>query len=431
MKRTRGAHLSSVLTSRERIHQTLAHLQPDRVPIDLGSTAVTGMHVSAVYALRQALQLDQPLTPVRVIDPYQMLGEIGTDLLDWLGVDAVGLAPLTNFFGFQNEGWKPWEMPDGTPVLVPALFNTEPAPDGSFLQYPQGDRSAAPCARMPAGGFYFDAIIRQPPLDSATLDPEDNMEEFVPLAKDELSHLALEAERLYTQTGRALVLSVEGTAFGDVSMVPAPWLKNPRGIRDVEEWYVSTVKRSDYVHQVFERQCQVGLANLQRIYEAVGNRVSVAFVTGTDFGTQNGPFLSVKLYRELYFPYHRRICNWIHEHTGWKTFLHSCGSILPLVPGFIEAGFDILNPVQWTAAGMDMNELKERFGRRLVFWGGGVDTQRTLPFGTPEEVRAQVRQCVRTLGAGGGLVLNPVHNVQPGVSVENLLALFRAFREPL
>ncbi|HEY64604.1 MAG TPA: methyltransferase [Caldilineae bacterium] len=417
------------MTSRERVALALDHKEPDRVPLDLGGSAVTGMHVSSVYKLRQALRLDPPGTPVKVIEPYQMLGEIKPDLMDALGVDVVPLESLKTLFGFKKEGWKPWTLFDGTPVLVPEGFNTEPEPNGDILMYPEGDKSAPPSGRMPKGGFYFDTIIRQPPIDEENLNPEDNLEEFGPISDEDLAYFQREAERLYTETDKAIFANFGGTGFGDIALVPAPWLKYPKGIRDVEEWYISTVTRRDYVYRVFERQCEIALANLEKLYQVVGDRVSVLFVTGTDFGMQTGPFISRETYRELYMPFHKQVNDWVHQHTPWKTFIHTCGSVMALIPDFIEAGFDILNPVQTSAAEMDPRELKARFGDRIVFWGGGVDTQRTLPFGTPEEVREQVRERIRIFGRGGGFVFNTIHNVQARVPVENLLALYEAVRE--
>ena len=417
------------MNSRERVNIALNHQEPDRVPLDLGASATTGMHVSSVYLLRQALHLDPPGTPVKVVEPYQMLGEIGPDLMEALGVDVVGLGSPRTLFGFRNEDWKPWTLFDGTPVLVPGAFNTAPEPDGSILMYPEGDRSAPPSGRMPQGGFYFDTIVRQPPVDEEHLDPQDNLEEFGPLSDQDLAYFAREAERLYTETDKAILANFGGTAFGDIALVPAPWLKHPRGIRDVEEWYVSTVARRDYVHRVFERQCEIGLDNLEKVYAAVGERVAAVFLTGTDFGTQAGLFISPRTYRDLYQPFHRRINEWVHRHTGWKCFIHSCGSIHALMPDLIEAGFDIFNPLQTSAAGMDPQTLKDRFGERVTFWGGGVDTQRTLPFGRPDEVRQQVKERIQVLGKGGGFVFNTIHNVQARVPVENLLALYEAVRE--
>jgi hypothetical protein len=282
---------------------------------------------------------------------------------------------------------------------------------------------------MPAGGYYFDTIVRQPPIDEAHLDPADNLEEFGPISDADLAYFKREAERLYSKTDKGILANFGGTAFGDIALVPAPWLKHPRGIRDIAEWYMSTVARRDYVYKVFERQCEIGLQNLERIHQVVGERVAAVFVTGTDFGTQSGPFISPKTYRDLYMPFHKEVNGWVHRYTTWKTFIHSCGSVVQLIPDFIGAGFDILNPVQTSAAGMDPQGLKNQFGERLTFWGGGVDTQQVLPFGKPEEVRAQVHERMSIFGKGGGFVFNTIHNVQARVPVENLLALYQAVKD--
>ena len=415
------------MNSRERVEAALDHRQPDRVPLDLGASGVTGMHVSSVYLLRQALGLDAAGTPVKVIEPYQMLGEIGYDLIDALGADVVGLGGAKTLFGFENTGWKPWTLFDGTPVMVPEGFNTDPQENGDLLMYPEGDKSAPPSGRMPKDGYFFDSIVRQDTIDDDSLRVEDNLQEFGPISDAELEHFTREAQRLSSQTDKAILANFGGTAFGDIALVPAPFLKHPRGIRDIEEWYVSTVIRFDYVYEVFRRQCEIAIGNLAKIYDALGDRVTAVFITGTDFGTQNGPFISRQSYRKLYLPFHGRVNAWVHEHTPWKTFVHSCGSVADLLPDFIEAGFDILNPVQCSAAGMEPAALKERFGDRICFWGGGVDTQRTLPFGSPEEIREEVARRVEIFGAGGGFVFNPVHNVQALTPQENLVALYEAF----
>ena len=417
------------MTHRERLAQALNHQEPDRVPVDFGSTAVTGISAQVVSQLRLALGLDQPGDRVKVTEPYQMLGQVDDDLREALGLDTVGLGREKNLFGFAATDWKEWELFDGTPVLVPGAFNTEPEPNGDLLMYPEGDRSAPPSGRMPPGGYYFDSIIRQEPIDEQHLNPEDNLEEFQPITDRELERLRREADRLYTETDYALVANFGGTGFGDIAHVPAPFLKHPRGIRDVAEWYISLALRQDYVRAVFERQCAIGLANLERIAAVVGDRVQVVMVTGTDFGTQRGPFAPPATYRSLFKPFHTEVNRWIHEHTSWKTFMHTCGSVEALLEDFIEAGFDILNPVQCSAAGMDPPHLKRRYGGRLTFWGAAVDTQQTLPFGTPDEVRAEVRERLGLLAPGGGFVFNAIHNIQPKTPVENVLALFDTVKQ--
>lgn len=418
-----------MISSRERVKLTLDHKEPDRIPLDLGGSPVTGMHVATVYLLRQALGLDRPHAPVKVIEPYQMLGEIKSDLIEALGIDVIGLGGMRTMFGFKNEGWKTWATFDGTPVLVPGGFNTNPEPNGDILMYPEGDRSTPPSGRMPKGGWYFDAIVRQPPIDDNNLNVEDNLEEFRPISDEELEHFKGEAGRLHTETDKAIFANFGGMGFGDIALVPALGLKYPKGIRDVEEWYISTGTRRDYVYKVFKRQCEIALANLEKIYQAVGNQVTVAFVTGTDFGMQTGPFISPEAYRELYQPFHKRINDWIHKHTEWKTFIHSCGSVRALIEDFIRAGFDILNPVQCSASQMDAWELKKKFGNRITFWGGGVDTQHTLPFGTLDEIRREVCERIRIFGPGGGFVFNAIHNIQAQIPIENVLAMFETVQE--
>ena len=419
------------MNSRERVRLAINHEEADRIPLDLGGSLVTGMNVSMVYKLRQALGLDAPGTPVKVIEPYQMLGEIRNDLADALGVDVVGLRHPRTMFGFRNDSaWKPWTHFDGTPVLVPEGFNTDPEPDGSILMYPEGDKSVAPSGHMPKNGFYFDAIVRQGEVDYDNLDPEDNLQEFGPISDVDLEYFRVEAERLRNESDRAIFADFGGTGFGDIALVPAAWLKEmPRGIRAIEDWYMATAANQDYIYAVFERQCEIALENLAKLHAAVGERVDIIFVTGTDFGTQRGPFISPKAYRTLYQPFHRRVNDWVHANTTWKTFIHSCGSVMALIPDFLDAGFDIMNPVQCSAAMMDPHELKRQFGERVTFWGGGVDTQQTLPNGTPEDVRTEVRERMRVFGPGGGFVFNTIHNVQPNTPIANLVAMYETVRE--
>ena len=355
-----------------------------------------------------------------------MLGEVSPDLIEALQLDIVMLPARWNMFGFENADWKKWRTFDGTDVLVPGKFNTRPEPNGDILQYPQGDTSAPASGRMPKGGFYFDAIIRQEPIDDSKLNPEDNLEEFTILGEDDLKHYEKHADDLHKNTDLAIVASFPGTAFGDIALVPAPFLKHPKGIRDIEEWYISTVTRRDYIKEVFARQAEIAIENLKLAYQAVGDKIHIVWMDGSDLSSQNSLFCSPDGYRELYLPYAKKVNDWIHANTKWKTIKHCCGGCEPLIDGFIEAGYDILNPVQCSAAGMDPQHLVDKFGDRIVFWGGGVDTQQTLPFGTPDEVARQVKERVRIFSQKNGFIFNTIHNIQCGTPVENVLAMFRA-----
>ena len=414
------------MTGKERVRRTLNHKAPDRVAVDFGSTAVTGMHVTCVAALREHYGLEK--RPVKVCEPYQMLGEIEEDLLDAIGVDTVALPSPSTIFGFRNENWKPFRAPWGQDLLVSEHFQTTADRNGDLLIFPQGDRAAPPSGRMPVGGYFFHTIIRQKPIHEENLNPEDNLEEFGPISDNDLAHYRAQAARL-AASSRALVGGVGGTGFGDIALVPGPFLKDPKGIRDVAEWYISTAARKDYVLQVFERQCDIAIANIGKVAGVVGDALDVIFVCGTDFGTQTSSFCSPETYEELYAPYYKRINAWIHANTKWKTFKHSCGAVAGFIPHFIDSGFDIVNPVQFSAAGMDPNKLKKRYGADIVFWGGGIDTQKTMPFGTPADVRKQVLERCRVLAAGGGFVFNAVHNVQAGTPIRNIVAMVDAVKE--
>lgn len=417
------------MNSRERGRLTLSHNQPDKLVVDFGATLITGMHVSMVYMLRQYFGLDDTGTPVKVVEPFQMLGEIKDDLKKIIGVDFTALEGKRTLFGFAKENWKEWKLNDGTPVLVPGLFNIEKNKDGSIYQYAEGDKNYPPSAKMPKRGFFFDAIIRQKEIDDGNLNPKDNLEEYGLIDKEDLIYLKEQAENLYSNTDYSIVGGVCSSSFGDVGILPGFGLKDPKGIRDFEEWYISLYKRRDYIKKVFEGQCEIAIENYRRIYEEVGNLIDVFLVTAADFGMQQGLFDSLDSYRDLFKPFHKKINNWIHQNTDWKCFIHTCGSAYDLMLDFIDAGFDILNPVQISAKGMEPDKLKKEFGKDITFWGGGIDTQRTLPLKSPKEVKEEARRLIDIFSPSGGFVFNAVHNVQANVPVENMVAVIEAIQE--
>jgi hypothetical protein len=356
-----------------------------------------------------------------------MLGLLEDDLLDAIGVDTVAPDAISTFFGFPPEGWKSWTTSWGQEVLVPGQFNVTQDEKGTYI-YPEGDTSICPSAHMPSASFFFDTIIRQPEIDDDNLNPEDNLEEFKPLTDEQLAKMKASAERA-AATGRAVVTGGVGTALGDIALVPAPFLKAPKGIRDIEEWYVSTAIRQDYIHEVFSRQTEIAIANMEKISKATGDLLDVVFLCGTDFGTQTGTFCSPDTYDELWHPYYKKMNDWIHANTEWKAFKHCCGAVENFMSHFIASDFDIINPVQCSATGMDPQILKDRYGDRLVFWGGGVDTQQTLPFGTPEDVRTQVLERCEIFSKDGGFVFDAIHNVQANTPVKNMIAMIDAVKE--
>ncbi len=414
------------MNSKERVKAALNHQQPDRIPVDFSGTGVTGMHVSNVADLRGYYGLEK--RPVMLVEPYQMLGEIDEELMDIIGIDTIPLNSEKTMFGFKNENWKEFKTPWGQEVLVPEKFKVTKESNGDLLIYPEGDMSAPPSGRMPLGSYFFDSVIRQEAIDESHLNAEDNLEEFGLISDETLACFANQIPML-KDSGRAVAGSVGGTSFGDIALIPAPFLKHPKGIRDVEEWYVSTAMRRDYIHEIFSKQCDFALQNLEKFKSVVGDVLDVFFVCGTDFGTQTSSFCSTDTYEELYAPYYKEVNSWIHENTTWKTFKHSCGAVENFIPHFIDSGFDIINPVQCSATGMDPKLLKEKYGNQIVFWGAGVDTQKTLPFGSPEEVRKQVLERCEVFSPNGGFIFNAIHNVQARTPVENIVAMIDAVKE--
>jgi len=287
-----------------------------------------------------------------------------------------------------------------------------------------------PSVRMPSDGFYHDSIERQEPYDVASLDPAEWVRDMYHVYTDEeLRLLEKRSGTLRESTTRAIIGNFGQGGFGDIAFVPGPGVAHPKGIRGVADWYMATALYPDYVHGIFDLQLEIVIKNLELYKQAVGDRIDVIFVGGTDFGAQTGSFISPRSYREMFKPYHKTVNAWIHANTGWKIFYHSCGSMVDLYDDFVDAGVDIVNPVQISAAGMEPRVLKERWGDDLVFWGAGVDTQYVLPFGSTEEIAAQVKENIEILGKGGGFIFNAVHNIQAAVPTENLRGLFESFSE--
>lgn len=414
------------MNSREKLKTSLNHQSPGGVVTDFGATPVSGVHVLAIEQLRRFYSLEK--RPVKVIEPYQMLGEVDNDLAEIMGCDVFGIPARTTIFGFENKNWKEFRTFWGQEVLVPENFNTTIDANGDILIYPEGDTSVAASGRMPKTGYFFDSIIRQQPYDENNPDPEDNLEEFGLLKDADIAYWKEKAQ-LAKDSDRGIIANFGGTALGDIALVPGPWMKNPKGIRDIPQWYMSTLMQMDFVQQIFDRQTDIAIQNLNTLYNILGNSIEAVFICGTDLGTQDSQFCSPEVFNELYLPYYKKMNDWIHKNTTWKTFKHSCGAVLPLIPGLIEAGFDILNPVQINAANMDSAVLKDRFGDKITFWGGGVDTQKVLSFGSPDEVEKQVLQQCEILGKNGGFVFNTVHNILANVPVENLVAMINALKK--
>ena len=272
------------LNSRQRLRATLNHDPVDRVCVDFGSGFQTGLGAAAVHRLRREILQDESWR-VKIIEPYQMLGEIDEQLRRVLELDIIGVHSSDTMFGFRSdEGWKSFTLFDGTPVSVPQKFNTTFDKNGGLLIYPEGDVAAPPRGRMPKDGHFFDTIVHNDPIDESRLDVTDNCEEFTPIAYKDVEQMAETANRYACETDYGIYLTLPGCGFGDIALVPAPWMRHPSGIRDVEEWYISTLTRPDYIRAVFDCQLECALETIDRLAKAVGDNADIAFVSGTDFG---------------------------------------------------------------------------------------------------------------------------------------------------
>jgi len=415
-------------TSRERLIKTLNHQQPEKVPADMGSTPVSGIAAGTLDKLRKALKLENKL--VKVHEPFQILGEVEEDVMKILKLDIIGLWGRNNFFGFWNKDWKPWKLQDGTDVLVGGGFTVVESEKGDIYYYPGGDTNSKPSAILPKGGYYFDSIVRQEPINKDKLNGRsDFAEQFKVFGDEDLKNLEEDSSELFNNTEYGIIGNFFGLALGDLGVWAGAGLKNTPGIRKTEDLLMAHILYPDYIKEVYEYITETALKNLELYRQAVGSRIQLITMCGTDFGTQRGEFTSPDMFREFYIPHIKKVNDWVHKNTKWKVFYHSCGSIINIIDDLINAEVDVLNPVQCSAEGMKPQYLKEKYGNKVVFWGGAVDTQKTLPFGTVEEVKKEVRERLEIFSKGGGYVFNTIHNIQQNTPVENIIAYFETLHE--
>ncbi len=397
-----------------------------KVPMDFGASSITGVHCSITDKLRDFYGLEK--RPAKVIEPYQMLGEIDDELRSILGIATKPILGRYSMMGNELSAWKLWKTPWGQEVLMPQTFAYDEKPEGVYA-YPKGDKSVAPSVFMPKKGYFFDSLHRQSCYDEDNPNLADNLEEFKELDSDDINFLKTRVAELNGEHNYLHVAHLPGTALGDIALVPAPFMENPKGIRGVEDWYMMIASNEEFIDKLFAAQCEISIKNLEKLKDVFGDMLDVAVVCGTDFGTQTSTFCSVEKYRRLWLPHYKKLNDWIHKNTSWKTFKHSCGAIECLLESFIDSGFDIINPVQCSATGMDAKLIKNKYGDRITFWGAGVDTQKTLPFESASQVRSQVLERLEIFSKGGGFMFNSIHNVQALTPVENFVAMIDTVKE--
>jgi uroporphyrinogen decarboxylase len=409
------------MDSRERVLTALDHREPDRVPVDLSGHRSSGIAAIAYARLRKFLGLKE--TPIRVYDPVQQLAIVDEDVLELFGVDTIELGRA---FALHDDAWVGWALPDGTACQMPAWARPERAKGEWVIR----SKSGRVIARMPDGALYFEQAYFPFADPNGPQTVSEAMDESMwtaiasppgPLAEgpEGFKALSLGAKTLRAKTDRAII----GLFGGNLLEMGQFLYRN-------DNFFILLASEPRKAHAFLDQVVEIHLANLERFLRAVGKYIDIIGF-GDDLGMQTGPQLSPKMYREFFQPRHKLLWNRAKELADVRVMLHCCGGIRELMPDLIDAGLDAVNPVQVSCRGMQAGELKAEFGKDLVFWGGGCDTQNILPNETPEGVRRHVKEQVAVLSPGGGFVFQQVHNIMAGVPPENIVAMYEAVNSPV
>jgi len=398
------------MKSRERILLSLKHKEPDRVPIDLGGMRSSGIHAIAYNKLKRYLNCEDK--SVKIYDLGQQLAVVDNEIRERVSSDVVELKRLDGGFGTRIDSWKGFDMfSDGGEYYVPADFNPKVLADGSFTVEIEGKVIAL----MPKGGYYFDS--RYAPLANVSDRKEINIILSDRITDEELDFLEAQAREIKKNTDCAILGSFGGN-----------FIEMGHSLFGYQEFMERLILDKSFIEYFLNTLEEKYLEELERYLDRVGKYIDI-IVLGDDYGTQEDLQISIKMFRQLFKPHMKALCDFIKEKSDVYIFLHSCGAVSKLIPDFIDAGIQILNPVQTSAKGMSPEFLKKEFDKDIVFWGGGCDTQRILPFGTLEEVEDDVKKRIDIFAPEGGFVFAAIHNIQKEVSPEKCLRLFDTARD--
>lgn len=411
------------MTSRERVLASLNHIEPDRIPIDLGGHRSSGIAAIAYDRLRKHLGLAEK--PIRVYDMVQQLAIVDEDVLDLFGVDVVEMG---RGFLLEDKDWKPWTLPDGTPCEIPSYTNLERRGEDWFLL----DKEGRDMGVLKKGSLYFEQLHY--PLMERGIE-NDHFEDLEEMLGRQMwsaiahpgAHLDMDAAGLQEMASRARALR-ESSDRAIVGLFGGNMFELPQMLYRMDHYLLATGLYPDKVAELSEKLATIHLKNLEKWLGAVGPYIDVVLF-GDDLGGQQGPLIGPDAYREFYKPYHKILWNRARELADVKVQLHCCGGIYELLEDLIEAGLDAVNPVQISCKGMDPIRLKKEFGGRITFWGGGCDTQQILPLSTPDEVARHVREMNSILSPGGGFIFQQVHNILANVAPENVVAMMEAINK--
>ncbi len=408
------------MTSRELVINAIEHKEPERVPVDLGSTPSSG--ISAIAYKNLTKDIGSPEIP-KIYDVVQQLAQPSYEFIERFGVDAVDIGRT---FNDKEEDWYEVELADGGKGNYPAWFKPQQSEDGSFSEYADGVQ----IAKMPNKGTFFDQTyfpyLEGYPDDFSDLPEEMGKVLWAAMVHSPWDHAGEEGFwddlrertlRLRENSDKALVVVCGCNLF--------EW---GCFLRRMDNFMMDVFSDQGNVERLLDALMEQHLPMLSKVCETVGDIADVLRF-GDDLGMDSGPFMSPEIYRKLFKPRHKQLCDYVKKNSQMKTFLHSCGSIYKLIPDLIEAGYDVLNPVQTNAVDMEPVKLKEEFGSEVTFWGGGCDTRYVLNNARPGEVKDHVKERLEIFHKGGGFVFNTVHNILPEVPPENILAMFEAIEE--
>jgi len=403
------------MTHRERVRLALAHETPDRVPIDFGGSRVTGTAAVAYRRLLDHLGHDED---IRIYDIKQQLALPSYDMIEAMGGDVVQitrLGPTTGMPFLMIDKWLPGVLTDGSPCLVPEGYEPVFREDGTIEIL----RNSTVLARRPYGSLYFD-VTTTPLHDAETFEDIDAYVWPDPWTEREEAFLKRQIEHLWNETGFAI--------FAGLPLYDCSFFEIGQTMFGFENLMLNLMLKRDMMEYWLDRVLEHHLATLDRFLAITGPYICAVQIND-DFGSQDNLLIPPAMYRELFKPRQQRFIEFVRERTDAKIFLHCDGAIGDIMDDFVEIGIDILNPLQSGARGMEPADVKKRYGANLAIWGGGVDTQHTLPFGTVDDIIAEIRERIGILGRDGGYVFGTIHNIQADIPPEKIMAVFETARE--
>lgn len=398
------------MNHRERVLTALNHEEPDRVPLDLGGTIDSTIMAVAYRELREYLRLGEGT--IRVGDVYQQTALVEDDVREALHID-------THLVFDEPKEWRDGELSDGGPAKFPAKFRPERQEDGSQVVF---DEAGNLVLKMPKNGFYFDPVYS--PLADATSVADIRQHLDAIQTYDRPEHL----DKSYQELAKKAKALREETDYLLVGFFGGHIFQSSQALRGWQQFLMDLVANEAFAEALMDELVKANIKRFERYAETVAPYVDVIQFED-DLGMQDRPLLRPERYRRLVKPYQAKLFSFVRSKCDAHILLHTDGAVAPFIPDFIEMGIDILNPVQVSAAGMDTKQLKEDFGADITFWGAGCDTQRTLPYGSPDDVADEVKRRIDELAPGGGFVFTQVHNVQAGTPPENVVMMYRTAHE--